>query len=130
MLVMQAAVAIGDAQKLAEMIRQDPAINVNMNQNGNEWTLLHYACEVDSRSAVIPLLLAHPGINVNARNKWGSTPFSCTCANGHTSCVGEMLKDSRVMVNEPDKYGHTPLFWAARDGHLDVIKWWIALEGR
>ena len=115
---------------MVELMRKDPGFNVNMNQNGNEWTLLHYAREVDSRSAVIPLLLAHPDIDANVKNGYGSTPFYLACLNGRSSCVGEMLKDSRVMVNEPDKYGHTPLFWAARDGHLDVIKWWIALEGR
>ena len=123
---MLAAVYDGDAKKMAELIRQDPGFKVNMAVGGPGWTLLHFACEVDSRSAVIPLLLAHPGINVNARNKWGSTPFSCTCANGHTSCVRELLKDSRVKVAEAYRDGTTPLFWAAFWGRLDVIKWWIA----
>jgi len=74
---------------------------------------------------VIPLLLAHPDIDVNVKDKYKSTPFYIACY-GRTSCVRELLKDSRVKVNEPDNYGETPLWWAARDGYLDVIRWWIA----
>ena len=45
---------------------------------------------------------------------------------GFTSCVREMLKDSRVKVNEPNNDGRTPLWWAAYLGKLDAIKLWIA----
>jgi len=87
---------------------------------------LHYACSGDSRSAVIPLLLAHPGIDVNVKNIDGHTPFFLACANGSASCVREMLKDSRVKVNEPSNYGSTPLWRSTFNDHLGVIKWWIA----
>ena len=90
------------------------------------WTLLHYACCEDSRSPVIPLLLAHPGIDVNVKNSHGETPFYYACAHGHTRCAREMLKDSRVIMNETNDEGYTPLFWAAYYGRLDVIRWWIA----
>jgi len=56
---MEAAVRSGDAKKLAELIRQDPGFNVNMDL-AYGWTFLHYACRKDSGSAVIPVLLAHP----------------------------------------------------------------------
>jgi len=108
-------------------MRQDPGFDVNEVQDGNGWTLLHHACdESDIRSAVIPLLLAHPGINVNVKDIFGQTPFYCACRYGLTSYVREMLKDSRVKVNEPSKNGWTPLRFAAYYGRLDVIKWWIA----
>jgi len=90
---------------------------------------LHYACDGDSSFPVIPLLLAHPDINVNVKNKYGETPFYYTCLNGRPSCVREILKDSRVKVNEPASNGNAPLFWAAACGYLDVIKWWI-VSGR
>jgi len=121
---MLAAVFRGDAKKVAEMIRRDPGFDVNMDHEYG-YTLLHYACQGDSSSAVIPLLLAHPDIDVNLKDKSGYTPFHYAC-NGHTSCVREMLKDSRVDVNEPDNSGWTPLYCAARYGYLDVIKVWIA----
>jgi len=122
---MQAAVESGDARKLAELLRQDPGFKVNMGLDGFGYTLLHYACDGDSRSAVIPLLLAHPDIDVNVKdNIYGYTPFFYAC-DGY-SCVREMLKDSRVKVNEPRNDGWTPLCRAAHYGHLDVIKWCIA----
>jgi len=73
---------------------------------------------------VIPLLLAHPDVDVNVK-KSGETPFYFACS-GRPSCVREMLKDSRVKVNEPTDNGHTALWCAAFRGNLDVIKWWIA----
>ena len=121
---MKAAVIDGDAKELAELMRQDPGFNVNK-QDGDGWTLLHSACWEDSRSAVIPLLLAHPDIDVNVKSNGGCTPFFSACG-GRPSCAREMLKDSRVKVNEPNNSGPTPLWRAAYEGHFDVIKWWIA----
>jgi len=123
-MIMLAAVEKGDAQKLAELMRKDPGFDVNMDHGGG-FTLLHEACTYVTRSAVIPLLLAHPDIDVNVKTKFEQTPFLWACY-GSNSCVREMLKDSRVNVNEPDKYGRTPLWHAAYGGSLDVIKWWIA----
>jgi len=119
------AVIDGDAAEFAVRMRQDRGFDVNMDLDGRGQTLLHYAGSRSNRSAVIPLLLAHPNIDANAKVKYGSTPFHFACC-GYPSCVREMLKDSRVKVNEPDYDGVTPLRWAADNGHLDVIKWWIA----
>ena len=121
---MLVAVMNGDVKELAGLIRQDPGFKVNMD-HGNGNTLLHHACYGDSRSAVIPLLLAHPDIDVNVKDSTGWTPFNYAC-DGRPSCVREMLKDSRVKVNEPDNNGTTPLWRAAYDGYLEVIKVWIA----
>ena len=113
---MEVAVESGDAKKVAELMRQDPGYDVNIGRDENGNTLLHYACWEDSRSAVIPLLLARPDIDVNLKNKFGSTPFYCACLYGSTSCVREMLKDSRVKVNEPNRAGYTSAWIAARYG--------------
>ena len=118
------AVKSGDAKKVAELIRQDPGFKVNMDHEYG-YTLVHYACDEDSRSAVIPILLAHPDIDVNLKNTYGQTPFYLACC-GRISCVREMLKDSRVKVNEPNNDGETPLYVAAKNAHLDVIMGWIA----
>jgi len=122
---MLAAVKKGNAQKVAELMRQDPDFNVNKDQDGFGRRLLHFACDGSRSSPVIPLLLAHPDIDVNAKDKSSFTPFIWAC-NGHASCVREMLKDSRVQVKESDSGGSTPFRWAATYGHLNVIKWWIA----
>ena len=117
-----AAVKRGDAKKVAELIRQNPGFDVNEVQDGNGFTLLHHACdESDIRSAVIPLLLAHPDIDVNSNNKYGEPPFYLACKKS-TFSVRLLLKDSRVNPNEGDNFGFTPLRQAARNGHLDAIK--------
>jgi len=72
---MLAAVKAGNVKKVAELIRQDLDFKVNIDQEASRWTLLHYACNNDSRSAVIPFLLAHPDIDVNVKNMHGATPF-------------------------------------------------------
>jgi len=86
---MWAAVESGDAKKVAELMRQDPGFKVNMDQDGYGFTLLHSACGGDRRSAVIPLLLAHPDIDVNVRNNSGHTPFDLACS-GYPSCAREI----------------------------------------
>jgi len=123
---MLTAVRKGDAKELAELMRLDPGFNVNKMLDGDGNSLLHIACWDNGRSAVIPLLLAHPDINVNMKNVHGATPFYSACHWNSASCVRELLKDSRVKVNEPNDYGSIPLWRAAYGGHLDVIKWWIA----
>ena len=124
-LIMLDAVKSGDAKKLADLIKQDPGFKVNMAvEDGYGSTLLHLAC-CDISSAVIPLLLAHPDIDVNLKTTDRWTPFNYACF-GNPSCVREMLKDSRVKVNEPTNDRYTPLWRAAYYGHLDIIRWWIA----
>jgi len=75
---MLAAVEDGDAKELATMM-----------DDGVGWTLLHEACYDSKRSAVIPLLLAHPDIDVNVKTINGYTPFYSACW-GSTSCVREI----------------------------------------
>jgi len=122
---MKAAVVKGDVKKLTQLMRQDPGFNANLGRDGDRNTLLHHACLRSESSPVIPLLLAHPGIDVNRKNAHGYTPFYYACC-GSPSAVREMLRDPRINVNEPDNVGCTPLWCASGEGHLEVIKWYIA----
>jgi len=124
-LIMLDAVRKGDAKELAELMKQDPGFNVNMSLGRYGHTLLHLACLGNHRSPVIPLLLAHPDINVNAKDKYGYPPLNFAC-DGCPSCIRELLKDFRVNVTEPNSKGRMPLWRAAFYGYLDVMKWWIA----
>jgi len=107
------------------LIKQDPGFNPSVD-HGNGNTLLHLACGGDLRFPVIPVLLAHPDIDANLKDRHGQIPFMWACLNGLIPCVREMLKDSRVKVNEPNNDGNTPLWWSAYYGHIDAIRWWIA----
>ena len=124
---MKAAVERGDAEELAELMRQDLGFDVNM-RDLFQYSLLHYACREGDCSPVVPLLLAHPDIDVNVKDQYGCTPFYFACSNGCTSSVRELLKDSRVEMNEPNNSGQTPLYRAAFNGYIDVVKWWIVSE--
>jgi len=120
---MLTAIENGDVKEVADLIRQDPGFDVNKDQNGYGYTLLHYACGGGDRSSpVIPLLLAHPGIDVNVKNIYGQTPFYIACQTASVPSVREMLKDSRVKVNEPTGAESIPLWSAAGNGRLNVIK--------
>ena len=128
---MLAAVEKGDAQELAELMRQDPGLDVNERQDGYGSTLLHVACYESHRSVVIPLLLAHPDIDVNAKDQNAAwTPFFYPCYSGRTSCVREMLKDFRVKVNEREDDEYTPLSRAAFLATLTSSSGGLRLEGR
>jgi len=117
----------GQLSYLQEILRDNPVINVNWG-NRTGWTALHFACH-KGYGPILALLLAHPDIDVNLKTDSGFTPFMHSFANGKTSPVRLMLKDSRVQVNEPHSDGYGPLRCAASAGFLDVIKWWI-VSGR
>ena len=110
-------------EEVKEFLVNNPILDCNW-RDGNDCTALFSACRAGS-DIVVSILLIHPGVDVNLKNNHGRTPFMIAC-DGHTSCVRELLKDSRVKVNEPNNNRYTPLWIAAAGAHLDVIKWWIA----
>jgi len=116
----------GNVDVVKSILRKNPSLNVNWkNEEEDAMTALYAACN-QGHDSVVSILLAHPDIDPNLKEKYGWTPFMTACYNGNTSCVREMLQDQRVMVNEPSDNGRTPLRYAACFGHLDIIRWWIA----
>ena len=118
----------GDVEEVKEILRKNPNLNVNWAKKdleGSASVALGHACEND-HDVIVSILLAHPDIDVNLRDTYGNTPFGISCVNGSTSCVREMLKDSRVELNEPDESGNPPIVWTVAYEHIDIIRWWIA----
>jgi len=119
----------GKVEVVKDILRKNPSLNVNWKNEGDyACTALHAACW-NGHDSVVSILLVHPDIDPNLKNKGGNTPFTWACWNGHSSCVRLLLQDLRVKVNEPDNQGYTPLRWAAYWGYHDVIKLWI-VSGR
>ena len=117
-------------EEVKSILRNNPSLNVNWKNEGgyHAWTHLFVSCW-NGHDSVVPILLAHPDIDPNLKDKDGNTPFFIACYVGSTSSVRLLLQDQRVMVNEPSNGGNTPLKWAAYWGYHDVIKWWI-VSGR
>ena len=107
----------GNVEEAKGLLMINPKLDVNF--------AFCVACE-NGPEAIVSILLAHPAINVNLKNRYGGTPFNSACRKGRTSCVRLLLKDQRVEINEPDSIGHTPLYWAASGGFLDIVRWWVA----
>jgi len=101
---------------VAEMIiRNNPALNVNwQNENRMDWAALHYTCEIGFDSVIL-VLLAHPAIDVNQEDSAQWTPFFRACLNGHTSCVrqstslgtpdGAVLQDGELSQGDHPRKG-------------------------
>ena len=70
-------------------------------------------------------LLLTAGADVNAKNKWGSTPLHAAAREGHTEAV-RLLLEAGADVNAENEDGETPLHWAAWEGHTDVVRLLLA----
>jgi len=59
--------------------------------------------------------------NVNAFDKWGSTPLHLASRNGHADAIMALLAGG-ADVNADNWYGWTPLHSASENGHVDAVK--------
>ena len=108
------------------ILRDNPTLDVNWrNPEENQSTALRQAC-ADGQDPIAAILLAHPDIDVNLKNRDGYTPLYSATYCGRTACVRLLLKDPRVMPNEPNALGFLPVHRAVFYRHDDIIKWWIA----
>jgi len=99
----------GKVEEVKSILRKNHSLNVNWkNEEDDSETALHAAC-LYGHLSVVSILLAHPDIDPNLKQKDGNTPFWTARWLGNTSCVRLLLQDHRVMVNEPNNYGETPL---------------------
>ena len=102
-------------EEVKSILHDHPRIDVNWRSHITNMTSLHFACE-KGHTAIVALLLAHPGIDVNPRNTYGHTSMMRACWYERTSCVRLLLRDSRVRVNQGDSGGALPLHFIARYG--------------
>ncbi|KAF6763519.1 ankyrin repeat-containing domain protein [Ephemerocybe angulata] len=78
---------------------------------------------------VVKLLLAAPGIEVNASDTRGRTPLRFAAENSHEAVVKLLLAAPRIDVNAPDTDGRTPLCFAAQRGHEAIVKLLLTAPG-
>ena len=123
------AVKENHGEEVTSLLRGLRDINVDINVTDEKGgSVLHVACR-HGRAKILPLLMAHPGINVNLKTSAGMTPLAVACHNGHVEAVRILLKDARVSVNEKSRDGRTPLGWALSFGHWKTAMW-LLREGK
>ncbi|KAF5324056.1 hypothetical protein D9611_008343 [Ephemerocybe angulata] len=77
---------------------------------------------VKGYGAGVMLLLAKPGIEVNAADTDGRTPLHVAAAKGHEVILKHLLAAPGIDVNAPDTNGWTALTWASFRGNETIVK--------
>jgi len=116
------AVWAGNAEVLDERLKEGEEVDWGA-RRGDSGHLppLHHAAR-HGHTAVVKLLLG-AGAEVDAVNKYGSTPlhFAPGNGNGHLH-IAELLLQAGADVNTVNEYGWTPLHFAAEYGSLDLAE--------
>ena len=90
-------------------------------------TLLMIAIN-DYKLEVVDLLLAQPGIQVNAKDT-GSTALHVACAHGdRPDMLGKVLAAPGLLMNERDIEGWTPIMLAVAKGRTDAVRLMVAVN--
>jgi len=94
--------------------------NVN-SRNQNDMTALHCAIE-GSNHAILKLLLAEDGVDVNLKGPEGTTALYWAACSGDMEIVELLLAQDDVNVNLEDTSYETPLSMAAEDGYSAIVE--------
>ena len=81
---------------------------------------------------VADLLLLQPGIQVNAKNRYGQSALHFACAKGNVASVKKLLSIPIILVNEsegPEGTGCTPINLAIASGSIHIVRLLIAAPG-
>ena len=81
---------------------------------------------------VADLLLSQPGIQVNAKNRYGQSALHFACAKGNVASVKKLLSIPGILVNEregPEGTGTTLIKLAIASGSIDIVRLLIAAPG-
>ena len=86
------------------------------------WTALHIAVHSQNRE-LTKLLLEQQDIDVNAGNKWRSTPLMLAASSGNLDIVECLLRHPLISVDlQAEYYGRTALIEAAVKGHAHIAR--------
>jgi len=119
-----------DQSLLISVLLDNPNLDVNNKSPSNNRTILHAAAiHQGNHPDPVRLLLAAPGIEVNAVDKLSNTPLNLACTHNRWRTCEALLDDPRVDVDLRDQYGASPLWNALYFGHDRVLKALI-LSGR
>lgn len=113
------AVKFDDAKEVKFQLKQGISPNL-VDASGNPLLVLAIK---DKSYAVIEVLLATKGMDVDLSNKQGETPLMMAAINGDLPLVKTLVLNHRAQL---DHIGWTPLHYAASKGQLEVVQFLIA----
>ncbi|KAI3335965.1 ankyrin repeat-containing domain protein [Ustulina deusta] len=88
--------------------------------NNRGWTLLVRTAKAGN-DRVVTVLLAHGGVDVEARDYDSCTPLALAARNGHVAVVARLLAHG-ANPNLQDLWQAAPLWHAAKHGHTAVVR--------
>ena len=83
---------------------------------------LHLACTY-GQLKIVQYLCQIQGIDVDEKDKQGTTPFYKACANGKIDVVEYLCKTQDIDPEAEDNFGRTAFYAACSNGHLNVVKY-------
>ena len=119
-----------EAGKLEE-VRE--ALQAGADPNTREPAVNNYTCLImaamENHDEVVALLLARPGIQVNAKNQWNSTALHLACANDSLASLSKLLAAPGLQLNERDDFDDTPIMRAISCGKTEAVLQMAAVRG-
>ncbi|WP_410542545.1 ankyrin repeat domain-containing protein [Wolbachia endosymbiont of Tetranychus urticae] len=115
----------GDFNLFKSLLRGKVDLNarVNINNNVNDNTLLHYAARNGVELVMQEILQLEQKIDVNIRNKQGDTPLHAAVLSSKRKVVSLLLNSKLgVDVNARNNQGDTPLHVAAKNGKVGIVR--------
>lgn len=96
-----------------------PAASATVLTDPDGMTALHWAVHRNDMAATAALIRA--GADVAAATRYGVTPLSLACTNGHVEII-RLLLTARADPNAPLPEGETPLMTASRTGVVAAVR--------
>ena len=93
----------------------------------DNWTCLMRAIR-GNHEEVVDLLLAQPGLDVNAKNNSNRTALHYACDKGNIAILSKLLAVPGILLNERDNKGTTPITWAIICRKPEAVRLMAAVE--
>ena len=115
---------LGKLQMARELLLAGADPNTKVGRDN--WTCLMRAIR-GNHEEVVDLLLAQPGIDVNAKDN-NRTALHYACHTGNIAILSKLLAVPGILLNERDNKGTTPITWAIICRKPEAVRLMAAVE--
>ena len=116
---------LGKLQMARELLLAGADPNTKVGRDN--WTCLMRAIR-GNHEEVVDLLLAQPGLDVNAKNNSNRTALHYACDKGNIAILSKLLAVPGILLNERDNKGTTPITWAIICRKPEAVRLMAAVE--